>query len=122
MLHYCKYLLHQIKGGINFHLTFAIIKIKKNVYNKETNFYSLFGVISAVLSFTSCVSDPTPLEKALDSAGNNRTELEKVLKHYQNDSLKLRAAEFLIENMPFHYSYSGKELEKYHKYFKCFPP
>lgn len=89
---------------------------------RRLTFIVCFGVISAVLSFTSCVSDPTPLEKALDSAGNNRTELEKVLKHYQNDSLKLRAAEFLIENMPFHYSYSGKELEKYHKYFKCFPP
>jgi hypothetical protein len=36
-------------------------------------------------------------------AGNNRPELEKVLRHYgkhPSDSLKLRAAEFLIANMP----------------------
>jgi hypothetical protein len=40
-------------------------------------------------------------------AGDNRAELEKVLKRYSYnpaDSLKLRAAEFLIENMPGKYS------------------
>jgi hypothetical protein len=40
-------------------------------------------------------------------AGDNRLELEKVLKHYSKnpeDSLKLRAAEFLIVNMPGKYS------------------
>ena len=31
------------------------------------------------------------------------------------------AAEFLIENMPFHFSYSGKELEKYRHYFERLP-
>ena len=40
-------------------------------------------------------------------AGKNRRELEKILKHYgknPSDSLKLRAAEFLIVNMPGKYS------------------
>jgi hypothetical protein len=46
------------------------------------------------------------LERALEEAGNNRPELEKVLQHYRNDSLKLRATVFLIENMPGHYSYA----------------
>jgi hypothetical protein len=43
----------------------------------------------------------------LKQAGDNRGELEKVLKHYSRnpaDSLKLRAAEFLIVNMPGKYS------------------
>lgn len=62
----------------------------------------------------------TPLEQALIQAGKNRKELEKVLEYYQNDSLKLRAAQFLIENMPYHYSYQGKELKKYHQYFERF--
>lgn len=53
----------------------------------------------------------TPLEQALIQAGKNRKELEKVLEYYQNDSLKLRAAQFLIENMPYHYSYQGEELK-----------
>ena len=34
----------------------------------------------------------------------NKAELEKVLKHFKHDSLKYRAACFLIENMPGKYS------------------
>jgi hypothetical protein len=43
------------------------------------------------------------INAVLFMAGNNRSELEKVLKHYgknPSDSLKFRAAEFLIANMP----------------------
>lgn len=38
-------------------------------------------------------------------------ELEKVLVHYKNDSLKLLAAKFLIENMPAYYTYKGTLLD-----------
>jgi hypothetical protein len=47
------------------------------------------------------------VEAVLQQAGKNRGQLEKVLKHYSRhpaDSLKLRAAEFLIVNMPGKYS------------------
>jgi hypothetical protein len=47
------------------------------------------------------------INAVLFMAGDNRAELEKVLKHYghnPSDSLKLRAAEFLIANMPGKYS------------------
>ncbi|MDR1170136.1 MAG: hypothetical protein LBK97_04800, partial [Prevotellaceae bacterium] len=47
------------------------------------------------------------IEDVLKQADDNRSELEKVLKHYGKksaDSLKLRAAEFLIANMPDKYS------------------
>jgi hypothetical protein len=47
------------------------------------------------------------VEEVLRQSGGNRSELEKVLKHYRRipaDSLKLRAAEFLIVNMPGKYS------------------
>ena len=50
------------------------------------------------------------LEDALELAGNNRGELEKVLEHYEKDSLKLEAAKFLIRNMPGHYSYSDTSV------------
>jgi hypothetical protein len=49
------------------------------------------------------------LNTALSLAGKNRGELEKVLAHYKlhpEDSLKYKAASFLIENMPGHYSFS----------------
>ncbi len=39
------------------------------------------------------------LEYTLQLAGTNRVELEKVLTHFENDSLKHEAALFLIENM-----------------------
>jgi hypothetical protein len=58
------------------------------------------------------------LEEALALAGSNRLELESVLKHYSTeakDSLKLRAALFLVENMLGHYSYDGQEILSYYE-------
>ena len=55
----------------------------------------------------SCTSYPEAIEDVLRQAGKNRKELEKVLKYYGKnpaDSLKLRAAKFLIVNMPGKYS------------------
>lgn len=54
------------------------------------------------------------LDFALSIANENKAELEKVIEHFEKDSnpLKLSAAKFLIENMPFHYSksFEGKTL------------
>ena len=66
----------------------------------------------SIVWFCSCATAPyaDDMEDVLRQAGNNRKELEKVLKHYgksAGDSLKLRAAEFLIVNMP------GKYAEYY---------
>lgn len=54
-------------------------------------------------------------EKALQQAGDNRAELEKVLAHFKEDPdpLKYRAAKFLIENMPYHYTYEGNAIDAY---------
>ena len=63
---------------------------------------------------------PADVAEALEKAGENRAELEKVLAHYQtrDDSLKLKAAYFLVGNMEDHcyVSYmlcdtSGAELD-----------
>ena len=54
---------------------------------------------------TSCIQQESQLEQAISQSGDNHIELEKVLLHYsvnQSDSLKLKAAKFLIENMPGH--------------------
>ena len=56
------------------------------------------------------------LEQALKLAGKNRIELEKVLTHYSanpGDTLKYKAACFLIENMSIHF---------YHKYNQEYYP
>ena len=71
--------------------------------------------IFIALFLLSCSSADTRLEQALRLAGDNRPELEKVLNHYaQNpaDSLKLRAARFLIENMPGHYTLADTSVER----------
>lgn len=59
-----------------------------------------FSII--ILCLNAC-SNNAHLEYALEYAGDNRGELERVLEHYKNDALKLKAAHFLIENMPGHY-------------------
>lgn len=71
---------------------------------------NLVGIIFIML-FYSCNADKE-LEFALKSAGENRKELEAVLNYYatnNKDSLKLKAAKFLIKNMPYHFS-----LEEYY--------
>ncbi len=76
-----------------------------------------FIFLFLVLLFSCQSSEEKQLEKVLTLAGNNRPELEKVLEHYKEneaDSLKLRAAKFLIMNMPGHQSYIGKDIEEYY--------
>lgn len=76
-------------------------------------------VLSAVLPLCcSCVFNQD-LERSLSSAGSNRTELETVLNHYRsvdNNPEKLRSAEYLIKNLPAHYSYAGTEIYDYYDY------
>ena len=68
--------------------------------------------------FMACSSENQWLDTALNLAGDNRAELQKVLDRYkEEDGDKYRAACFLIENMPFHGAYEGKALENYRKYF-----
>ena len=69
---------------------------------------------------TSCSS---PIEKQIETsfllAGDNRPELEKVLAHYRNDpadSLKYRAAQFLIVGMQTKYSQRGPALDEFHRF------
>lgn len=78
------------------------------------NIYTILFCLLSVAYFTGC--SISPLEKALRLSGKNRKELEKVLYHYSSkeDSLKLKAAKFLIENMPGHYSFESEKLRDYY--------
>ena len=70
-----------------------------------------FSIVIALL-FASCSEDSRMLREALKAAGDNRIELETVLEHYRtvdNDPQKLAAAEYLIANMPAHYSYRNMD-------------
>ncbi len=92
---------------------------------RKVGYYILFSWFvagSLCLGLYSCKNKDTQtaLDIAMEKAGDNRQELEKVLRHYQQspaDSLKYKAACFLIENMPY-YSYPvGKQLDNYKTYF-----
>ncbi|MDL2241283.1 transglutaminase-like domain-containing protein [Bacteroidales bacterium OttesenSCG-928-L03] len=73
--------------------------------------YFLMGFIM----LSSC-NRPSQVEPVLVLAGDNRTELEEVILHYDslNDSRKKVAAEFLIANMLYNkYSYEGEIISHY---------
>ncbi|MCX6825655.1 MAG: hypothetical protein NTV06_00095, partial [candidate division Zixibacteria bacterium] len=65
--------------------------------------FILFGAIYAV-AFSKDISYPPEVASALIAAGDNHHKLEKVLSHYskERDSLKFRAACYLIANMEGH--------------------
>jgi hypothetical protein len=73
----------------------------------------ILTVLIFLVTLSSCSNKNKRLEKALEFAGNNRVQLETVLEHYraEKDSLKLKAAIFLISNMPYYYSYQGPQLD-----------
>lgn len=61
----------------------------------------------------SCNNEEKKMESTLEQAGNNKEELLKVIELYKKnpqDSLKLKAAYFLIGNMPGHFSYDTNSL------------
>ena len=77
-----------------------------------------FGLIGASVScvlltlLSACNRDQMYLRYALRAAGENRSQLERVLDYYRHedrDPSKLAAAKYLIINMPGHYSYSDNE-------------
>lgn len=65
--------------------------------------------LTILLAVTSCTRDDLYVHYALKAAGDNRKELKTVLRHYRKedpDKEKLKAAKYLIANMPGHYSYA----------------
>ncbi len=47
-------------------------------------------------------------------------QLEEVLNAYQNDSLKRLAAEFLLENLPYYYSYEEEQIKGHLKVYELY--
>lgn len=73
-------------------------------------------ILISLLLFCSCNQFPPEVQNALHKANDNRRELESVLGHYSeapSDSLKLRAACFLISNMPHHRSFATEPYTAY---------
>ena len=64
---------------------------------------SVFGMLSCTRN--------VGLERTWQRAGENRAELEKVLRHYEGNDRKHRAALFLLERMADCYSYADSRFE-----------
>lgn len=64
-------------------------------------------VLVIVFSLCNCTNYSPELTEALVLSGENRKELLRVLEHYEQeeDTLKYKAACFLIENMRWHRSF-----------------
>ena len=73
-------------------------------------------ITALFLSFLfACSSHSDDVQRVLNQAGDNRKELEQLLEYYSKkpeDSLKLKAAYFLIKNMANKYSITGENAEK----------
>lgn len=79
-------------------------------------YYKYTILIIFLCSCFSCKNDSDDkLIYALKNAGNNSSELQKVLDHYKGNTLKLKAAHFLIENMPYQNYYESKKYDQYKK-------
>lgn len=71
-----------------------------------------------LLFFTvnSCQRNDEKLRSTLELVGNNKKELQKVLDYYSknpSDSIKLKAARYLIENLSGHFSFDTTHLYLY---------
>lgn len=83
--------------------------LSKITYWKDAGIFLLSAIFLA-----SCSPWSSETQQGLKLAGDNRVELEKVLNYYHKvnpNSLKLKAAEFLITNMDVHYSYRSNTWE-----------
>lgn len=73
-------------------------------------------LLLCLLSLVFCSCNDSRVNGVLKNAGKNRSEFETVLRHYENEPMKLQAARFLIENMDVHYSHGGDAVDEYNKY------
>ena len=74
------------------------------------------AVVLLVLIPVSCRPYGKDVREALRYAGDNREELEHVIRHYSQDkadTLKLKAALYLIGNMTWHRSYPAEAYSRY---------
>lgn len=86
--------------------------LKKNNY--------VFVIIILTLSIISCERLPKDVRQTLKLAGENSNELQAVIDQYQKpkDSLKLKAAYFLIGNMDTKFSYDTLAIGPHRKFIK----
>lgn len=80
------------------------------------HFIPMCCLCMSFLCLFSCKKKGNALEDALAVSGSNRVQLETIFSYYSvhlQDSSHLKAAQFLIRNMPGHSAYSSPFIESY---------
>lgn len=86
--------------------------------NGKIGLFICGGVLLCLL--ISCGKYSRQVEEVLSLSAENRYELEAVLEHYQDSTLKLKAVEFLITNMPGLSVVDSTSLAVYSRFYeKC---
>lgn len=62
----------------------------------------ILSILLSIVLFSCGRHEDRQLDVALEMAGNNRSELERVISHYSDNPQKQEAAQWLIANMPGH--------------------
>lgn len=78
--------------------------------------HGILLIVCIFLILASCTKNT--VGPSLEDILSANPKLQVVLDKYQDDSLKHKSAVFLIENLPFHYSYEGEALNDYLKLFE----
>jgi hypothetical protein len=77
----------------------------------------ILTLLIGISLFTSCSHYSSGVKEALNMAGDNKEELIKVLKHFEEDSFKYAAASFLIENLAYQHSVNSSERTELSKLY-----
>ena len=89
-----------VSYSLNLYFNFMRTDIKRGIIPVLILCGVMVFIVSRQFNSPKYLKEKQPLKYALKLARDNRSELEKVLEYYINDSLKLEAAKFLIKNMP----------------------
>jgi len=76
----------------------------------------LLYLVLVIFVVVSCTGN---LDRKIELSESNHTEMEAVLDHFKNDPnpLKYESAKFLIENMPYHYSFKGNAVDRFNELY-----
>ncbi len=101
-------------------LFYRFFKLRLQMATPTSCFFYTIYFFSILTVTLSCKLDvPKKVRVSLVASKNNRPELERVIAHYKatNDSLKLKAAYFLIENLGEHFFFRSDVLDNYNRVF-----
>lgn len=94
----------------------VFLKYYINPENMKRNFVVIVIFTISICWIACDTASDKVLEQALTLAGENQSEMEKVLAHYSDHPDKLEAARFLIRNMRGKYSLTGKVVDEFHHF------